>query len=319
VTDLNAYARGTDRAVEVFSLAETIDLALRMTRAQLEQVTHVERDYGDLSPFVGYPGRLSQVFVNLFVNAAQAMRERERERNVLRVAARRDGDHVVVTVADNGPGMSAEIAARVFEPFFTTKDEGLRSGLGLWVSRGVVEEHRGALTVDSRPGQGTTFTLRMRGLDRPSPASPSRAPREPRRRATLLFVDDEPLLLSAFVRALGADHDVLGAASVPEALALIETRGGDVDVIVCDLLLPVVSGVRRAVGALPRARAARRVHVGRRLHRSHARVPRPRPEPEDRQAGRARGARARHRRGHRRAPLTRGPRAGLLARGGGVG
>ena len=110
----------------------------------------VTRDYaGDLPRVQAYPGELNQVWTNLLDNAGDAMDGV----GELRLTTRLDGDRVVVEVADTGPGMSPQVAARAFEAFFTTKDVGRGTGLGLDIARRVVEErHLGSIEVDSRPG-----------------------------------------------------------------------------------------------------------------------------------------------------------------------
>jgi PAS domain S-box-containing protein len=256
VTDLNVFSSSNERRPERMELVDVIELALRMTGPQLSQLCRVERLYGDMPQLVGYPGKLSQVFVNLFINAAQAMPPRPRDENVVRVTARYsagrgaasaesgEGAHEI-EVEDNGRGMTPEVIEHMFDPFFTTKEEHARAGIGLWVSRKILEEQRGAMTVESTPGEGTRFTIRLHGLDpaaHPAAPEPMDTPVPPRR-ATLLFVDDEPMLLSAFARAFDEDHEVLIAESGEAALDLLRARCGRVDAIICDLLMPRMSGM----------------------------------------------------------------------------
>jgi signal transduction histidine kinase/CheY-like chemotaxis protein len=245
VSDLNVFSSSGERWPEPMDLVDVIELALRMTGPQLSQLCRIERRFGEMPPLVGYPGKLSQVFVNLFINAAQAMPPRPRDENLVRVTGSYEGGVYEVEVEDNGRGMDPEVTERIFDPFFTTKEDQARAGIGLWVSRKILEEQRGSMTVTSRPGEGTTFTVRLSGLtpsDVPSARGPSLAPPPPSR-ATVLFVDDEPMLLSAFARALEDQHDVLVAGSGDKALAILEERGGKVDAIVCDLLMPQMSGM----------------------------------------------------------------------------
>lgn len=245
VTDLNVFSSSGERWPEPMDLVEVLELALRMTGPQLSQLCRIERRFGDMPGLVGYPGKLSQVFVNLFINAAQAMPSRPRDENRVCVTARHEGGVYQVEVEDNGRGMDRDVATRIFDPFFTTKEDHARAGIGLWVSRKILEEHAGSMTVSSQPGEGTTFTVRLCGLapsDVPAAPGPSASPPPPAR-ATVLFVDDEPMLLSAFARALEDQHDVLVADSGDRALEVLEERGGKVDAIVCDLLMPQMSGM----------------------------------------------------------------------------
>ena len=116
------------------------------------------RDYGaDVPRIEAYAGELNQVWTNLIDNALDAMDGT----GTLRVSTRADGDGVVVEIADTGPGMPPEVAARAFEPFYTTKDVGKGTGLGLDIARRiVVERHGGTITIDSRPG-GTVLPVRL--------------------------------------------------------------------------------------------------------------------------------------------------------------
>lgn len=245
VTDLNVFSSSNERRPERTSLVEVIELALRMTGPQLSQHCRVERSYGEMQPLVGYPGKLSQVFVNLFINAAQAMPPRPRDENVVRVTTRyRDGAHEI-EVEDNGRGMAEDVLEHIFDPFYTTKEQQTRAGIGLWVSRKILEEQRGTIAVESTPNVKTRFLIRLSGLDPTAlpAARPTSEPPPPPPRATVLFVDDEPMLLSAFARAFDGKHEVLVADSGEAALAILRQRQGKVDAIVCDLLMPQMSGM----------------------------------------------------------------------------
>ena len=107
--------------------------------------------------------------MNLLTNAAQALSVKDRG-GVIRIRTARDGSDVVITVADDGPGIPSEVLPRIFDPFFTTKDVGEGSGLGLSIVHGIVERHGGTISVDSEPGRGTTFTVRL-PTDQPRRAS----------------------------------------------------------------------------------------------------------------------------------------------------
>jgi signal transduction histidine kinase len=124
-------------------------------QARVERSVEIQ---DDLPLVVADAGLLRQAFLNLAVNAVQAMAQAGAG-GWLQARARREGDQVVVEVADSGPGMPAEVAARIFEPFFTTKAEG--TGLGLAIVRQAAEAHEGSVEVESAPGVGTTFRIRL--------------------------------------------------------------------------------------------------------------------------------------------------------------
>ena len=143
--DLNEIARDTYALVGSQSLFFNVVVVMDLD-------PHLPRIMADRS-------QLQQVFMNLFVNAAQAMQEEGRI-TVKSCYGRQDG-HVVVTVSDTGHGIDKQHIARIFDPFFTTKEDGRGTGLGLSIAYGIVTQHGGTITVDSEPGKGTTFSMRF--------------------------------------------------------------------------------------------------------------------------------------------------------------
>jgi signal transduction histidine kinase len=123
-------------------------------QARVERVVEIA---GDLPPVVADTGLLRQAFLNLCVNAVHAMAERGG--GTLTARARAEGAEVVVEITDTGPGLEPEVARRIFEPFFTTKAEG--TGLGLAIVRQAAEAHGGTVMVESEPGRGATFRIRL--------------------------------------------------------------------------------------------------------------------------------------------------------------
>jgi signal transduction histidine kinase len=109
----------------------------------------------------GTSGRWSQVFINLFVNAAHAIAEGAAGKGTIVVSSEREGPAVVVRVSDDGPGIDPKHLSRVFDSFFTTKSARLGTGLGLSISRDIVRGYGGDISVESPPGRGATFTLRL--------------------------------------------------------------------------------------------------------------------------------------------------------------
>jgi signal transduction histidine kinase len=158
VTDLRRFARGDPEALIEYDLNEEVQAALRMTRSQLLPQCDVVIELGPLLPMLGHPRQISQAVMNLLLNAAQAMKER----GTVYVSTRPDGeDDVVLTVRDTGVGMAPEVQAHLFQPFFTTRPEGEGTGMGLAVVHGIVTSHGGRIRVESQPGQGSTFTVRL--------------------------------------------------------------------------------------------------------------------------------------------------------------
>ncbi len=190
------------------------------------------------------PHQLHQVLVNIMANAQHAMRRRPEPRR-LSVGASHDGvrQTIVLTIADTGPGIPADVKARIFEPFFTTKAPGEGTGLGLSLCRGIVEEHGGTIRVDSEPGQGTRFTIEL--PVQAGPLAPAEAPASETLPAVdpkvVLVVDDEEDVAAVIAEALQRDgHTADVATNGAMALEMLGRRA--YDVVVCDTKMPVMDG-----------------------------------------------------------------------------
>jgi PAS domain S-box-containing protein len=190
----------------------------------------------------GNASELREVFVNLVVNAIDAMPEGGR----LSISCRRRGERLRLLFADNGTGMAEEVRARIFEPFFTTK--GVHgTGLGLFVSYGIVERHGGHISASSLRGRGTTFTIDLPYLGRTPQETTARATTKPVEAArvgplSILVVDDEEYVrgtLAEMVEVLG--HNVVSADGGRAALEAI-AAGGEFDLVFTDLSMPGMDG-----------------------------------------------------------------------------
>jgi PAS domain S-box-containing protein len=255
-----AMARSQPRQRGPVQLNATIEEALEIVAyglrtADIEVIRELEPD---LPPVWGDDDQLHQVFANLFVNAQQALQEIAGPRR-LRVTTRHDPSRVSVEVADNGPGIPAEIAPRIFDPFFTTKPRGVGTGVGLSVCHGIVSAHEGEIRLVSRPGEGARFVVRLpcSGGDRSPVVVGEMA--GPRRRGRILVVDDEPDIAQLLADVLERDgHQVQRALSGREALAWLAE--GAVDLIISDLHMPDMDGP-----SLYRALAANRPELAGRM------------------------------------------------------
>ncbi len=157
VLGLKDFSRVDRSLTESFSLNDGLDTALKICQTQLKGRVEVQREYGELPLVPCAPSQINQVFLNLIGNAGQAI---EGEGTItLRTYA--EDDEAVVEVQDSGCGMDRDTLAHIFEPFFTTKPVGKGTGLGLSIVFRIVEDHRGRIEVDSEPGKGTTFRLRL--------------------------------------------------------------------------------------------------------------------------------------------------------------
>jgi len=160
VQDLKDFSRAENHTE--FLLADIhkgLDSTLNIAANEIKYRTDVVRDYGPLPLVECVPSQLNQVFMNLLVNAAQAMPTDRR--GTIRVSTRVEGAWACIDVQDNGCGIPPDLLGRVFDPFFTTKPVGKGTGLGLSLAYGIVQNHGGTLTVDSQPGVGTTFHIKL--------------------------------------------------------------------------------------------------------------------------------------------------------------
>ena len=160
VRDMSFFSRAPDNALAPVNVNGSLDFVLRMAHSELKRTATLVKEYdGELPPVFACESRLSQVFLNLIINAIQAMQPGAPQRHTLRVRTAREGGFVRVDVSDSGHGILPEVLPRIFDPFFTTKPAGSGTGLGLSISHSLVQKMGGQLRVRSEQGVGTTFTL----------------------------------------------------------------------------------------------------------------------------------------------------------------
>ncbi len=157
VVSLKDFSRVDRSFTELFDINGGLDTALKICQGHLKGRIEIEREYGELPLVHCAPSQLNQVFLNLITNASQAIEGS----GWLRLRTRRVGDNVEIAIADNGCGMDEQTQAHIFEPFFTTKDVGKGTGLGLSIVFRILEDHKASITVESRPGKGTEFMVRL--------------------------------------------------------------------------------------------------------------------------------------------------------------
>jgi signal transduction histidine kinase/CheY-like chemotaxis protein len=254
VRDLRLLSRSREQEqLESIDVHHVLGDALKLAEHVLKHRARVNEDYGDVPQVKAESQRLAQVFVNLLVNAAQAMPDDLPDRGTITVRTRRsDTGRAIIEVSDDGLGISPQHVGRIFEPYFTTKTHGEGTGLGLFVSLGIVRGFGGEIEVESQLGKGTTVRVSLPASEvtewvepRPSQQLPV-APR----RARILVVDDEPVVARAMRRML-PEHDVSIVLDARHALNSFE-QAGLFDVVVCDLMMPDVSGADLYVQACAR-------------------------------------------------------------------
>jgi PAS domain S-box-containing protein len=233
-----------DEPFVTMDLNQVVRDSLAITRPRWEEKKvksgvplQLELELGPVPVVMGRPAELNEVITNLVLNAIDAMPKG----GTLRIRTRLgDHRHAMITVADTGMGMSDEVRKKVFDPFFTTKgEEG--TGLGLSVSHSIVERHGGDLKVDSRPGEGTTFTITLPiGMNPTGEATQGGEPGL-ERKGRILLVDNDPQVLSILGEMLkDAGHHVLPVPSGPEALRVFVPSG--FDLVITNVGMPEMSG-----------------------------------------------------------------------------
>ncbi len=243
VRDLKTFTRAEEETRKLVDVNRVLESSLSMAGNEIKHRARLVRELGDVGRVLMSEAKLGQVLLNLLVNAAHAIGDGAPPDNSITVRTTDDGEHVTIAITDTGRGIPAADLPHIFEPFFTTKPVGEGTGLGLALCHSVITAAGGDLSVTSSVGQGTTVRvilprskLATAGASRPPPANVAE------RRARILVIDDEPMLIRALVRILGSVHEVTGKTDAPAALALIEA-GERYDVILCDLMMPGMSGM----------------------------------------------------------------------------
>lgn len=269
VKELKTFSRVDQDALADVDLPDLLDSALNMLRNEIRHHARLVRQY-EAPPLVrANEGRLVQVFVNLIQNAAQAMPAGRAATNEIRVRCRAgDGGDAVVEISDTGEGIAPADLPRIFDAFYTTKPAGVGTGLGLSISREIVAAFGGRIEVDSTVGVGTTVrvvlpaAIAAAAAAHAAPAaSPSGdQPVSPSRRLRVLVVDDEIEIGHAITRALGHDHDLVVVHRGADALALLAAGENHFDAVLCDVMMPELTGLElHAALAALRPALARRV------------------------------------------------------------
>jgi len=244
VRDLKTFARPAGEEIGAVDVRRVIEASINMVFNEIKHRARLIKDYGPTPLARGNEWRLGQVFLNILLNAAQAIPEGHYEENRIRIVTGTDTEgRVVVEVHDTGQGMTPEVMARVFEPLFTTKPMGVGTGLGLYICKQITEALGGTIEIESEVGVGTMVRVVLRPADPEEVTEKAYEAQVPRgRRGRLLAVDDDALVLAAVRRALGTAHEVVTESSGAKALARLE-QGEHFNIILCDLIMPKVSGV----------------------------------------------------------------------------
>jgi PAS domain S-box-containing protein len=266
VQQILAFSRHQPLQRRVVELGPTLQEAYNFLRATLPSVVELTLSIDAAAPPVlADQTQIYQVIANLCTNAWHALEDRPGRvaialeavdldaAGVAGMAGLRPGRFARLAVADDGKGMDAATLRRIFDPFFTTKEAGRGTGLGLSVVHGIVQAHDGAITVASRPGEGTTFQVHLPAAAAAVDAVPAPAPQGPGRGGgqSILYLDDEgPLVFLATRMLERLGYRISGYTRADEALQAFRADPGRFDLVITDLNMPGVSGMQIAAEIL---------------------------------------------------------------------
>jgi two-component system, cell cycle sensor histidine kinase and response regulator CckA len=245
VRDLLDFSRAGAVVGQAVDIEAVLDATVRVAWNEIRHRARLVKRYSGISRVSGDEARLGQVFLNLIMNAAQAI-EGDPSANQITISTRKENGIAVIEVSDTGPGIADEHLSRIFDPFYTTKPAGLGVGLGLAICHGIVANLGGEISVSSEAKRGTTFRVVLPFAPEDSAArravtSADAPPESESAPARILIIDDEPLLGQTLLYAFKGRHDVVICTSGRDALSRLE-KDARFDLVLCDLMMPDVSG-----------------------------------------------------------------------------
>ena len=265
VRQLLSFSRKSERSPQPIAIGPHVREALKFLRSTIPTTIHIHPDIQVADEMVlADPTQMNQVMINLCINAAQAMEAtggtidiRVAKINLTGAALLEHpnlapGDHVQISVADSGPGIDSEDIPRIFDPYYTTKEAHQGSGMGLAVVHGIVSSHKGAITVASQRGRGTTFTLLLPVTEESRMVNAETAEqRVDQGQETILLVDDEAAIVD-LVRSMLArlGYQVVAEMNPVRALATFRSDPAAFDMILTDMTMPDLNGLDLARKAL---------------------------------------------------------------------
>lgn len=244
ISDLRLFSRqtGAQESPHPTDINSVLDSTLSLVANEIRHRAELVKDYAQLPLAQASEGRLGQVFLNLLVNAIQAIPEGHTDANQIHVSTWIEGEFVVTQVRDTGQGMTPAVLKKLFTPFFSTKPRGVGTGLGLSICRQLVMGYGGDITVESTEGKGTSVQVTLPRARADLQGEPEVQTRSGASGGHVLVVDDEVSLVELIERALGEEHQVTSTTSARSALSML-VGGERFDVILCDVMMPELSGV----------------------------------------------------------------------------
>jgi PAS domain S-box-containing protein len=243
---LGSFSRVESVRLQSVDVRNTLEQSIMMAFNEIRFRAHLVKDYSQTPPVLATDGKLVQVFLNLLVNAAHAIDEGHVNENEIRIRTWFESHHVCIEIRDTGKGIPNENRSKLFQPFFTTKGVGVGTGLGLAMCKKIVSDLGGTIDFESKLGVGTSFFVRLPCVPSDWTATHDRttnnAAETPPLGGRILVIDDEEGIRNAIVHMLSRTHSILTAASGEEAKRILQTDL-NFDVILCDLMMPKLSGM----------------------------------------------------------------------------
>jgi PAS domain S-box-containing protein len=264
VSQILAFSRKTDKEINPVDVTSLIKEILKLLRATLPSTIEIRPDIDSRAGEVfADPTQLHQVMMNLCTNAAHAMREKGGVLGVglssMRITPEilplypdlKLGPYLKLMVCDTGTGIAPDIMDRIFDPFFTTKKKGEGTGLGLSVVYGIVKECGGTVTVQSKPGKGSTFNIYLPAIEHAAESSGEPAFTIPGGKERVIFVDDEDILAEMGREILeGLGYEIIAETSAARALEIFRAQPDRFDLVITDMTMPGMTGKQLAAELL---------------------------------------------------------------------
>ena len=262
VKQILAFSRQGEAETELIDLRPLVQEGLKFLRAAIPSTIEIRQSVEpDLGKIVGDPTQIHQVLMNLCVNASHAIKDNKGTISVDLSEVELDADftrenpplvpgkHLRLKIADTGSGIPPEILKKIFDPYFTTKEAGKGTGLGLSVVHGIVTKHKGAITITSELGKGSTFSVFFPVVEEkvPQSAASSESMGAPTGNERILVVDDEKHLLEMYKRQLNRlGYEVTCSGNPEKALELFRNDPGKFDLVITDFTMPRMTGIELA-------------------------------------------------------------------------
>ena len=263
VKQILSFSRQGESETTALDLRPLVKEGLKFLRAAIPSTIEInQRIEPDLGKILGDPTQIHQVLMNLCVNASHAIKDNKGTISVGLSEVELDADftsenpplvpgkHLRLTVTDTGAGIPLEIMEKIFDPYFTTKEAGKGTGLGLSVVHGIVTKHKGAITITSELGKGSTFNVFLPVVEKEEPQSETSSESDvtPTGKEHILVVDDESHLLEMYDRQLRRlGYEVTCSSNPEEVLELFRTDPLKFDLVITDFTMPKTTGIELAM------------------------------------------------------------------------